>query len=94
MNRRIAAAALAALLVATSCRPTGSPDARWVFSRNHDARHPLIVVGDGIFQVHRAQVVHGGQYYFTSVTPKPFFEFPYPVALYVFAQPFWSWFPA
>jgi hypothetical protein len=56
--------------------------------------HPLAIVGDGIFQVHRAQVVHGGNYLFTSVTPKPFFEFPYPVALYVFAQPFWSWFPS
>lgn len=55
--------------------------------------HPLAIVGDGIFQVHRAQVVHGGQLFFTSVTPKPFFEFPYPVALYVFAQPFWNWFP-
>ena len=56
--------------------------------------HPAAIVGDGIFQVHRAQVVHGGQYIFTSVTPKPFFEFPYPIALYVFAQPFWTLFPA
>lgn len=56
--------------------------------------HPLAIVGDGIFQVHRAQIVHGGQYFFTSVTPKPFFEFPYPVALYVMAQPFWNFFPA
>lgn len=56
--------------------------------------HPLVIVGDGIFQVHRAQVVHGGQYFFTSITPKPFFEFPYPVALYVFALPFWNWFPS
>ncbi len=55
--------------------------------------HPTAIVGDGIFQVHRAQVVHGGQLFFTSVTPKPFFEFPYPVALYVFALPFWNWFP-
>ena len=55
--------------------------------------HPLAIVGDGIFQVHRAQIVHAGQYFFTSVTPKPFFEFPYPVALYVFAQPFWNAFP-
>ena len=55
--------------------------------------HPLAIVGDGIFQVHRAMVVHGGQYFFTSITPKPFFEFPYPVALYMFAQPFWNWFP-
>jgi hypothetical protein len=37
--------------------------------------------------------VHGGNYFFTSVTPRPFFEFPYPVALYVTALPFWSWFP-
>jgi N-acetylmuramoyl-L-alanine amidase len=44
MKRRFAAAALAALLVATSCMHTGSPDARWVFSRNHDARHPILVV--------------------------------------------------
>jgi len=56
--------------------------------------HPLAIVGDGIFQVHRAAVVHGGEFFFTSITPKPFFEFPYPVALYVFALPFWSWFPA
>ena len=55
--------------------------------------HPLAIVGDGIFQVHRAQVVHGGEFFFTSVTPKPFFEFPYPVALYIFALPFWNWFP-
>ena len=55
--------------------------------------HPLAIVGDALFQVHRAQLVHGGTYFFTSVTPRPFFEFPYPVALYVAAQPFWSWFP-
>jgi hypothetical protein len=54
--------------------------------------HPLAVVGDGIFQVHRAMLVHAGTYFFTSVTPKPFFEFPYPVALYVAAQPLWRWF--
>jgi hypothetical protein len=55
--------------------------------------HPLATVGDGIFQVHRAAMVHGGQYFFTSVTPRPFFEFPYPIALYVSAQPFWRLFP-
>jgi hypothetical protein len=55
--------------------------------------HPLAPIGDGIFQVHRAAMVHGGQYFFTSVTPRPFFEFPYPVALYVAAQPFWRFFP-
>jgi hypothetical protein len=55
--------------------------------------HPNTIVGDGIFQAHRAQAVHAGHYFFTSVTPRPFYEFPYPVALYVAAQPFWSWFP-
>ena len=55
--------------------------------------HPLAIVGDAIFQVHRAQLVHSGSYFFTSITPRPFFEFPYPVALYVTAQPFWAWFP-
>ncbi len=56
--------------------------------------HPLAIVGDGLFQAHRAQLVHAGSYFFTSVTPRPFFEFPYPVALFVAAQPFWSFFPA
>jgi hypothetical protein len=56
--------------------------------------HPMAAVGDGIFQVHRASNVHAGQYFFTSVTPKPFFEFPYPVALYVTALPFWRYFPS
>lgn len=55
--------------------------------------HPLAMVGDGLFQVHRAQLVHGGTFFFTSVTPRPFFEFPYPIALYVTALPFWNWFP-
>jgi hypothetical protein len=54
--------------------------------------HPLAQVGDAIFQVHRAQEVRGGQYYFTSITPQPFFEFPYPIALYVIAMPFWRLF--
>jgi hypothetical protein len=56
--------------------------------------HPLAQVGDAIFQVHRAQDVRGGQYFFTSITPQPFFEFPYPIALYVVAMPFWRFFPA
>ncbi len=34
----------------------------------------------------------GGHYFFTSVTPRPFFEFPYAIALYVTAMPFWNWF--
>jgi len=56
--------------------------------------HPLAIVGDGIFQVHRAQMVHRGEYFFTSVTPRPFFEFPYAIALYVAAQPFWGTLPS
>ncbi len=56
--------------------------------------HPLAMVGDSTFQVHRAQLVHAGTYFFTSVTPRPFFEFPYAVALYVVALPFWRFFPA
>jgi hypothetical protein len=56
--------------------------------------HPLATIGDAIFQVHRAQMVHGGNYFFTSITPRPFFEFPYPIALYVVAQPFWRYFPS
>jgi hypothetical protein len=55
--------------------------------------HPLAIIGDGVFQVHRAQLVAAGQFFFTSVTPRPFFEFPYGVALYVVAMPFWSWLP-
>jgi hypothetical protein len=54
--------------------------------------HPLAQVGDAVFQVHRAQQVRGGQYYFTSITPQPFFEFPYPIALYLAAMPFWRFF--
>jgi hypothetical protein len=55
--------------------------------------HPLAQLGDAGFQVHRALLVHAGRFFFTSVTPKPFFEFPYPVALYVAAQPLWRFFP-
>jgi hypothetical protein len=55
--------------------------------------HPGMTVGDSIFQVHRAQYVAGGNYYFTSITPRPFFEFPYAIALYVTAMPFWDLFP-
>jgi hypothetical protein len=55
--------------------------------------HPNVALADSIFQVHRAQNVVGGQYFFTSITPRPFFEFPYAIALYVTALPFWSWFP-
>jgi hypothetical protein len=56
--------------------------------------HPQIALTDAMFQVHRAELVHRGQYFFTSLTPAPSFEFPYAIALYVAAQPFWSWFRA
>lgn len=55
--------------------------------------HPLMTVGDGVFQVHRAQYVQSGHYFFTSVTPRPFFEFPYAIGLYVVSLPLWSYFP-
>lgn len=55
--------------------------------------HPLATIGDGIFQLHRAQMVRAGAYFFTSITPRPFFEFPYAIGLYVTALPFWSRFP-
>jgi hypothetical protein len=55
--------------------------------------HPLATIGDGIFQLHRAQLVRSGSYFFTSITPRPFFEFPYAIGLYVSALPFWSAFP-
>ncbi len=54
--------------------------------------HPLATIGDGIFQLHRAQMVRAGSYFFTSITPRPFFEFPYAIGLYVTAMPFWSHF--
>jgi hypothetical protein len=56
--------------------------------------HAAAAIGDAIFQVHRAEYVAAGHYFFTSITPRPFFEFPYAIALYVTAMPFWSWFPA
>ena len=52
--------------------------------------HPAAPTSDGMFHVHRAQAVRGGEYLFTSVTPRPFYEFPYPIGLYVAAQPFWT----
>ncbi len=57
------------------------------------ALHPAALVGDALFQVHRAEWVLEGKLFFTSVTPKPGFEFPYPIGLYVSAIPFWSLLP-
>jgi hypothetical protein len=55
--------------------------------------HPQAAIDDSLFQVHRAQDVWAGHYFFTSITPRPFFEFPYAIALYVNAMPFRRWFP-
>jgi len=52
--------------------------------------HPMATVGDSIFHVHRAQLVQRGEYFFTSITPRPYFEFPYPPGLYVAAGPLWE----
>ncbi len=52
--------------------------------------HPMAAVGDSIFHVHRAQIVQRGEYFFTSITPRPFFEFPYPPGLYVAVSPLWN----
>jgi hypothetical protein len=54
--------------------------------------HPMATVGDSVFHVHRAQVVQRGEYFFTSITPRPFFEFPYPPGLYVAVAPLWQMF--
>ena len=54
--------------------------------------HPMVTVGDSIFHVHRAQLVQAGEYFFTSITPRPFFEFPYPPGLYVAVAPLWRTF--
>jgi hypothetical protein len=55
--------------------------------------HPFATIGDSIFHVHRAELVQRGSYFFTSVTPRPFFEFPYAPGLYVAASPLWAAFP-
>jgi hypothetical protein len=56
--------------------------------------HPFATIGDSIFHVHRAELVQRGSYFFTSVTPRPFFEFPYAPGLYVAASPLWTSFPS
>jgi hypothetical protein len=55
--------------------------------------HTAAPLGDAIFHLHRAQYVEAGRYFFTSITPRPFFEFPYAIGLYVTALPFWDTFP-
>ena len=56
--------------------------------------HPQIELRDAAFQVHRAELVHAGRYFFTSLTPSPGFEFPYAIGLYVTSLPFWQFFPS
>lgn len=56
--------------------------------------HPAALIGDSIFQAHRAEWVHAGRYFFTSLTPRPYFEFPYAIGLYITALPFWDYFPS
>jgi hypothetical protein len=52
--------------------------------------HPSAPIGDSMFQVHRAGEAIGGHYFLTSVTPPPYFKFPYAVGLFLAAQPFWQ----
>lgn len=49
--------------------------------------HPAARVGDALFHAHRFEWVMAGRYFFTSITPRPYYEFPYPIALYVLAAP-------
>lgn len=49
--------------------------------------HPAKHIGDAMFHAHRFQLVRGGTYYFTSVAPGDY-QFPYPIALYLFANVF------
>ena len=52
--------------------------------------HPNAPIGDSEFQAHRAADVVAGRLFFTSVTPPPYFEFPYPPGMFVLALPFWK----
>ncbi|MBI2833689.1 MAG: hypothetical protein HYX76_04615 [Acidobacteria bacterium] len=49
--------------------------------------HPDMYLGDAMFHAHRYEYVLAGRYFFTSITPGSY-EFPYAIALYVFALPF------
>ena len=50
--------------------------------------HPAKPLVDAVFQAHRLQWVLDGRYYFTQLMPSGV-QFPYAIALYVFAAP-WS----
>jgi hypothetical protein len=51
--------------------------------------HPNMPIGDALFQAHRFEWVRDGRWLFTSIAPGGY-EFPYAIALYVFALPFSS----
>jgi hypothetical protein len=51
--------------------------------------HPNMPIGDALFQAHRFEWVRDGRWLFTSIAPGGY-EFPYAIALYVFALPFAS----
>jgi hypothetical protein len=55
--------------------------------------HPNAPIGDSMFQAHRADNVAAGNLFFTSVTPPPYFEFPYAPGMFVLAVPFWKTIP-
>jgi hypothetical protein len=54
--------------------------------------HPGKPIVDALYHAHRLQRVLAGQFYFTQIMPEGV-EFPYAVALYVFAAP-WTWLSA
>jgi hypothetical protein len=92
------AIALAARMATRALSPAAAPATRFAvlliavvtMVRVAAFVHPDSPVSDGLFHVHRAQAVRAGNYIFTSVTPRPFYEFPYPIGLYVVAQPAWD----
>jgi hypothetical protein len=51
--------------------------------------HPAKPIVDALYHAHRLEWVLDGRYYFTQVMPDGV-EFPYAIALYVFAAP-WTW---
>jgi hypothetical protein len=51
--------------------------------------HPLKTIIDGLYHAHRLEWVMAGRYYFTQTMPGGV-EFPYAIALYVFAVPWTS----
>ena len=52
--------------------------------------HPALPPDDATYHAGRAARVMQGEFFFTSRTPPPGFEIPYPIALYVVAAPAWN----